>query len=411
MYLKFYCEQIVIVSKNIDSKNTLVVVHPHLALEWSPENDRTPNQVSKGSHYEAKWICLACGHRWSSTVNNRASHKHGCPKCGILKKVANRQGISVEDLVRARSEERRFCKVHGFQDLDQYNAIRVGSLTQHVCKKCSNQRNKDANKKLRMEVLQHYSPSLCCELCGEDHYEFLALDHIDGDGNTHRKACGNRQSTLYMDIKLRGFPKKFRVLCHNCNFKHRDPKNLGKGPRVTTTHQDIIKVRNRASGLKYKIDCINHYGGKCACCGIADLSVLSMDHIEGGGRRLKKAEAGHGRFYWLKKNKYPPGFRVLCMNCNLARGFYGHCPHEHDRKDQAPMKTITMMQLRSGPGELFREVWKHGRSLLITKGGKPAAMLVPPTYVPPDDTIVIERDGSFRGGIPLTFRQPITSGY
>lgn len=75
------------------------------------------------------------------------------------------------------------------------------------------------------------------------------------------------------------------------------------------------------------------------------------------------------------------------------------------------MKTITMMQLRAGPGELFREVWKHGRSLLITKGGKPAAFLVPPTYVPPDDTIVIERDGSFRGGIPLTFKQPLTSGY
>jgi prevent-host-death family protein len=70
------------------------------------------------------------------------------------------------------------------------------------------------------------------------------------------------------------------------------------------------------------------------------------------------------------------------------------------------MKTITMMQLRSGPGELFREVWKHGRSILITKGGKPAAKLVPA-----DETIVIERDGTFRNGTPLTFRQPITSDY
>jgi hypothetical protein len=22
------------------------------------------------------------------------------------------------------------------------------------------------------------------------------------------------------------------------------------------------------------------------------------------------------------------GYRVLCHNCNLARGFYGYCPHE-----------------------------------------------------------------------------------
>lgn len=34
-------------------------------------------------------------------------------------------------------------------------------------------------------------------------------------------------------------------------------------------------------------------------------------------------------FYkWLEHNHFPPGFRVLCHNCNQARGFYGYCPHE-----------------------------------------------------------------------------------
>ena len=26
--------------------------------------------------------------------------------------------------------------------------------------------------------------------------------------------------------------------------------------------------------------------------------------------------------------KYPPGYQVLCHNCNLAKGFYGSCPHQ-----------------------------------------------------------------------------------
>ena len=31
---------------------------------------------------------------------------------------------------------------------------------------------------------------------------------------------------------------------------------------------------------------------------------------------------------WMIKNNFPKGFQVLCHNCNLAKGFYGKCPHE-----------------------------------------------------------------------------------
>jgi prevent-host-death family protein len=39
--------------------------------------------------------------------------------------------------------------------------------------------------------------------------------------------------------------------------------------------------------------------------------------------------------------------------------------------------TLTMTELRSEPGELIREVARHGRTFIITKAGKPVAMLVP----------------------------------
>ena len=29
----------------------------------------------------------------------------------------------------------------------------------------------------------------------------------------------------------------------------------------------------------------------------------------------------------LRARGFPLGYRVLCHNCNLARGFYGYCPH------------------------------------------------------------------------------------
>lgn len=57
----------------------------------------------------------------------------------------------------------------------------------------------------------------CCKCCGEDIPEFLTVDHVNGDGAAHRKACGKGRK-IYADLKQRGFPQDgFRLLCFNCN--------------------------------------------------------------------------------------------------------------------------------------------------------------------------------------------------
>ncbi len=68
---------------------------------------------------------------------------------------------------------------------------------------------------------------------------------------------------------------------------------------------------------------------KCACCGEPTLEFLAIDHINGGGRKQRLEHGAFGVYRWLVRNGFPPGFRVLCYNCNLARGFYGYCPHEN----------------------------------------------------------------------------------
>jgi hypothetical protein len=73
----------------------------------------------------------------------------------------------------------------------------------------------------RKKVLQHYSitepPS--CGCCGEDRFEFLAIDHINGGGNQHRKSIGENTGggQIVLWIIKNNFPEGFRVLCHNCN--------------------------------------------------------------------------------------------------------------------------------------------------------------------------------------------------
>lgn len=93
-------------------------------------------------------------------------------------------------------------------------------------------------------------------------------------------------------------------------------------------------VRQRAKGyrLKIKIEVLGHYASgllRCACCGDSHIEFLSIDHIDGGGtKHRKKIRISGNKFYfWLRRNNYPKGYRVLCNNCNMAFGAYGYCPH------------------------------------------------------------------------------------
>jgi hypothetical protein len=70
------------------------------------------------------------------------------------------------------------------------------------------------------------------------------------------------------------------------------------------------------------------------CCGETEPLFLTLDHINGGGnkhrREIKESGKGSGSFYeWLKRNGYPPGFQVLCQNCNVGKWRNGGvCPHQ-----------------------------------------------------------------------------------
>ncbi len=66
----------------------------------------------------------------------------------------------------------------------------------------------------RLLVLAHYGGKCTC--CGESHFEFLALDHKNGDGDVHRRAVGGGAKMVEWIIKNE-FPDSFQVLCHNCN--------------------------------------------------------------------------------------------------------------------------------------------------------------------------------------------------
>lgn len=99
------------------------------------------------------------------------------------------------------------------------------------------------------------------------------------------------------------------------------------------------RQKYRATIEKYrrglKQDALNAYGGKCACCGEDRYEFMAIDHIHGNGnqhRKINKTGSGLQFYRWLKREKYPEGFRVLCHNCNQSFGLYGYCPHHSPSK-------------------------------------------------------------------------------
>lgn len=101
----------------------------------------------------------------------------------------------------------------------------------------------------------------------------------------------------------------------------------------------LHRATDRRAHFKLKMDAFNAYGGpKCTCCNESEIKFLTIDHINNNGASHRKEitagknknhkGSGYKLYQWLRKNDYPPGFRVLCFNCNSVRGAYGFCPHE-----------------------------------------------------------------------------------
>jgi len=51
------------------------------------------------------------------------------------------------------------------------------------------------------------------------------------------------------------------------------------------------------------------------------LRVLSLDHINGSTKeeKLLRRATGSNLYKHLRRNNYPPGFQVLCMNCQYRK--------------------------------------------------------------------------------------------
>lgn len=142
------------------------------------------------------------------------------------------------------------------------------------------------------------------------------------EAKENRRQADNQRHKRYRE------EAKSKGLCILC---HKRPAVAGK----------VNCVECRAYLKTYddqrKLDALDAYGGRfCSCCGETNIKFLTIDHINNDGaehRRSNKNRGGNSFYRWLKTHDYPPGYQVLCWNCNCGRACNGGiCPHEEQRR-------------------------------------------------------------------------------
>lgn len=144
--------------------------------------------------------------------------------------------------------------------------------------------------------------------------------------------------------KIKPFPKS--KMCTGCrvvkrigDFANDKAVKSGKDSRCkaclavtymtwSKSNRDARRINERNYARRRRIECLKKYGNHCKCCGEKENQFLCIDHVDGMGAQHRREIRG-SIYLWLKKKNYPTGFQLLCHNCNMAKSFYGECPHKN----------------------------------------------------------------------------------
>lgn len=212
---------------------------------------------------------------------------------------------------RARSLHCRKCEDDGWKDRGR--CPRCKQPVDGVCQHCAAWR-KTRLQQAKATVIEHYGGR--CVWCSQSNPNFLTLDHRNNDGKDSRCGSARWRKTIASE-----FPDTLRLMCFNCNSAratYGDDAVLAALCGYEFHGHKLNCEKQRRIGEKEAI--LDHYGDCCSNCNCTGFVFLTIDHMDGGGKK-HRAVIGNNIYRWLAKESFPSGYRILCWNCNVARNF------------------------------------------------------------------------------------------
>lgn len=133
-----------------------------------------------------------------------------------------------------------------------------------------------------------------------------------------------------------------------CNRAQREMNGGVMGVDATRTCIDVVpcptdiesmsteaNIRRRDFMRALRRSVIEGYGARCNCCGESRYEFLTLDHVDGRGAQDRRENGSNARdvqsiYRRVFRAGFPPGYQVLCYNCNCAKHIYKECPHRRE---------------------------------------------------------------------------------
>ena len=179
---------------------------------------------------------------------------------------------------------------------------------------------------------------MLCARCGElKHQSEMNKRFREGkSGASHVcKECDNAYAREYRKKNA----EKHKAYYTKWRARNKDKlRKQAQARRSKLSDPELAKLRRREADRKNRLmaelkdSVYQAYGGYlCSCCGEKEPTFLSIDHVnnDGNEQREKIGQSPQRLYAWLRRNGYPDGYQVLCMNCNVGKHRNGGvCPHQ-----------------------------------------------------------------------------------
>lgn len=160
--------------------------------------------------------CAVCDKEFSDYASNRRKSKFGVYFCSYECRAAW-TGVHNSILHGGDGKQKSKSDKDKFYYRENAAVVRVYARKYYA----DNREKILAEKRIKTRALKKVIIDAYggkCECCGEPYFEFLTIDHTNGDGAEHRRRIGKGGTKLYKAIIAEGFPKdRYRLLCFNCN--------------------------------------------------------------------------------------------------------------------------------------------------------------------------------------------------
>lgn len=166
-------------------------------------------------------------------------------------------------------------------------------------------------------------------------------DGHDVDPTERKKQLNREAAARYRERnreqynqRMRDWREQNRDRAREMSREWRNRKLASATPEEAAAIRAVESAKTKRNQDRCRDEVFAAYGGyKCRCCGESERLFLSIDHVENNGAEERKSglyrSSGTAFYLWLRKSGFPPGYQVLCMNCQVGKHKNGGvCPHQ-----------------------------------------------------------------------------------